>query len=85
MQKTNFIITTYKAIWNLRMIKRIVWLGLTIAILTTAQADWPQFRGPLGTGLIPHGANLPTEWSESENIDWKIALPGRAWSSPVVS
>lgn len=85
MQNNNFIITTYKAIWNLRMIKRIVWLGLTITILTTAQADWPQFRGPLGTGLIPHGAELPTEWNESKNIDWKIALPGRAWSSPVVS
>ncbi len=67
------------------MIKRIVWLGLTITILTTAQADWPQFRGPLGTGFIPHGAELPTEWNESKNIDWKIALPGRAWSSPVVS
>ena len=85
MQNNNFIITTYKAIWNLRMIKRIVWLGLTITILTTAQADWPQFRGPLGTGFIPHGAELPTEWNESKNIDWKIALPGRAWSSPVVS
>ena len=76
--------TTYKAIWNLKMIKRIALFGLIFAIFSTVKADWPQFRGPLGTGLIPHGTRLPTEWSESKNIGWKIVLPGRAWSSPVV-
>ena len=85
MQKNNFIMTKYKAIWNLKMIKRIACFGLIFAIFSTVKADWPQFRGPLGTGLIPHGTRLPTEWSESKNIDWKIVLPGRAWSSPVVS
>ncbi len=86
MQKPNFIIITYKAIWNLMMIKRLIWFGLlTFSILSAAQADWPQFRGPLGTGFIPDGTRLPAEWSESKNISWKIALPGRAWSSPVVS
>ena len=54
-------------------------------MLMTVQADWSQFRGPLGTGFIPNGGKLPAEWNESKNIDWKIALPGRAWSSPVVS
>ena len=50
-----------------------------------AMADWTEFRGPLGTGHIPGGQMLPSEWSESKNIDWKVALPGRAWSSPVIS
>ena len=48
-------------------------------------ADWTEFRGPHGTGHIPNGQALPSEWSESKNVDWKVSLPGRAWSSPVLS
>ena len=73
------------AVWSFGNIKRIVYIGLVFAKLMTVQADWSQFRGPLGTGFIPNGGKLPAEWNESKNIDWKIALPGRAWSSPVVS
>ena len=46
--------------------------------------NWPQFRGPLGSGHIPGGQALPSEWSEMKNVDWKVELSGRAWSSPVV-
>lgn len=46
--------------------------------------NWPQFRGPLGSGHIPSGQALPSEWSEMKNVDWKVELSGRAWSSPVV-
>ena len=43
-----------------------------------ADADvyWPQWRGPLGTGVAPH-ADPPVEWSESQSIRWKVALPGK--------
>jgi outer membrane protein assembly factor BamB len=44
---------------------------------------WPQWRGPLGTGAAPH-ADPPTGWSESENVRWKTALPGKGHSSPIV-
>ena len=44
---------------------------------------WPQWRGPLGTGVAPR-ANPPLEWSEDKNIRWKLALPGRGHSTPVV-
>ena len=50
--------------------------------LTRAQEAWPEFRGTNGTGHITDGA-MPTDFSES-NILWKVAVPGRAWSSPVV-
>lgn len=30
-------------------------------------------------------AKLPDRWSPTENIDWKTDLPGRGWSSPIVS
>lgn len=46
--------------------------------------DWPQFRGPHGNGHAD-AMKLPTQWSESENVDWKTELPGRGWSSPVIS
>jgi outer membrane protein assembly factor BamB len=44
---------------------------------------WPQFRGPTGDGHAADSANPPTTWSETENIKWKIPIPGKAWSSPV--
>ena len=45
--------------------------------------EWPQWRGPWGTGVAPHG-DPPMTWSESENVRWKIAVPGRGHGSPIV-
>ena len=50
---------------------------------TPARHYWPQWRGPLGTGVAPD-ADPPLEWSEDKNIRWKIALPGKGHSTPVV-
>jgi outer membrane protein assembly factor BamB len=44
---------------------------------------WPQWRGPLATGEGPL-ANPPIEWSEEKNVRWKVEVPGRGQSSPVV-
>lgn len=49
-----------------------------------AQDDWPQFRGPGSAGVGTH-AGLPDRWSATENVEWKAEVPGRSWSSPVVS
>jgi len=46
--------------------------------------DWPQFRGPGGTGVSDE-KDLPTQWNETENLKWKIPLPGPGSSSPIVS
>ena len=46
-------------------------------------ADWPQFRGPTGQGLSEE-RNLPLTWSETKNVRWKVEIPGRGWSSPVI-
>lgn len=45
--------------------------------------DWPQFRGPGGQGVSDE-RNLPLTWSETKNVRWKVAIPGRGWSSPVI-
>jgi outer membrane protein assembly factor BamB len=44
---------------------------------------WPQWRGPLGTGVGPQ-ADPPLTWSETNNIQWKLALPGEGDSTPIV-
>lgn len=48
-----------------------------------AVENWPQFRGPTQVGYA-EDAQLPTEWSESQNIKWKTPIPGLGWSSPVI-
>src|SRR6266436_4963075 len=45
--------------------------------------NWPQWRGPLANGVAPH-ANPPIRWSEINNVRWKIPLPGKGHSSPIV-
>jgi len=51
---------------------------------TAVYADgWPQFRGPTGDGQAP-SARPPLHWSESSNVLWKVRLPGRGRSGPVV-
>ena len=66
------------------MLRLALVLFLAHAGLAAATEDWPQFRGPTGQG---HSAEqgLPLEWSESRNVLWKTAVPGRGWSSPVVA
>ncbi len=57
---------------------------LFFATLAGARAaDWPQFRGPTGQGIAAD-TQPPLTWSESENVTWKVAVPGQGWSSPVV-
>ncbi len=45
--------------------------------------DWPEFRGPTGQGVAAE-AKVPTHWSDSENVAWKVEVPGLAWSSPTI-
>lgn len=61
----------------------LVILGVVVASASPAHADWPEFRGPLGDGTARH-ADLPTEWSRQQNVNWRTELPGEGWSSPVV-
>ena len=63
-------------------------LGSWLAALASsappqAATPWPEFRGPTGDGVSDE-KHLPLEWSESQGIDWKTPLPGKAWSSPVL-
>ena len=48
-----------------------------------ADAHWNQFRGPGGYG-IAHNAQLPLEFSDTKNVQWRTPIHDLGWSSPVV-
>lgn len=47
------------------------------------QAEWPQFRGPRGDGVV-EAKNVPLRWSTQENVVWRSDVPGIGWSSPIL-
>jgi outer membrane protein assembly factor BamB len=62
-------------------------LGLGVwgaqAAPSPAEQNWPQWRGPLGTGVSP-SADPPVTWSETSNVRWKVKIPGSGSATPVV-
>ena len=46
--------------------------------------NWHHWRGPLATG-VSHSAKPPTEWSESDNVRWKVPIDGFGTSTPIIS
>lgn len=67
--------------------RRLLSVGLLLVVIMAetrcTRGDWPRFRGPNGTG-IADAKPVPTEWSETKNLRWKLALPGPGSSSPIV-
>jgi outer membrane protein assembly factor BamB len=62
-------------------------VGVALAMIagaTLSAADWPQWRGPFGTGATDE-KDLPVRWSATENVAWKAALGGVGVSSPIVA
>ena len=47
------------------------------------QENWHHWRGPLATGAAVN-ANPPTKWSESENVRWKVPIPGMGHATPII-
>jgi outer membrane protein assembly factor BamB len=48
-----------------------------------AMQFWPQWRGPISSGAAPL-ADPPLQWSETNNVKWKVAIPGNGDSTPIV-
>ena len=61
-------------------------IAVILVVITSMQAatygDWLRFRGPNGSGVSKD--TVPTEWSPSKNLKWKVPLPGLGLSSPIV-
>jgi outer membrane protein assembly factor BamB len=59
-------------------------LALCLGLPVLVDADgWPRWRGPLASGAAPT-ASPPTRWSETENLKWKVQIPGFGTSTPVI-
>jgi outer membrane protein assembly factor BamB len=57
---------------------------LVLAWASLAQAEnWPGWRGPRSDGTSAE-KDLPTTWSPTENVRWKVKLPGPGNSSPIL-
>jgi outer membrane protein assembly factor BamB len=56
---------------------------LLLSPLAVLGGNWPGWRGPAGDGVSPE-TNLPTHWSRTENVRWKVPVGGAGCSSPVV-
>jgi outer membrane protein assembly factor BamB len=66
--------------------RQVLPIALILAVAGGAQAhaqNWPRFRGA-GNGVADDNPALPDRWSTTENVAWRIEIPGRGWSSPVV-
>ena len=63
------------------------WLGAVVVVLALTSEiqakDWFDYRGPTTQGLS-EAKRLPATWSETENVVWKIEIPGLGWSTPVI-
>lgn len=62
-------------------------MGLPTLLAADGDADflrqWPHWRGPMDTGVAPSG-DPPVQWSEDLNVRWKVPLPGKGLSTPIV-
>jgi outer membrane protein assembly factor BamB len=59
-------------------------LGLCLTATICLAGDWPQWRGSRYDG-VSRESGLPTEWSDSQNVVWKVRLPGIGSATPIVS
>jgi outer membrane protein assembly factor BamB len=70
------------------MVVRSLGLGLILVIGAFAVAEnataenWAHWRGSTGNSVA--NATPPTDWSDTENVKWKVAIPGKGSGSPVV-
>ena len=72
--------------WYPNSVVRLLLASLLPTILlaaSMAEQTWPQFRGPRGDGTSM-AKDVPLNWSETNNLAWKVPIPGRGRSSPVV-
>lgn len=67
---------------RLLMLVGVLWMG---AVGLASGDDWPQWRGPTGNNHAPESESLPRlEWSTQEGYLWKVDVPGRGHSSPII-
>jgi len=67
---------------SLRILVAVAAMTIVVSHVLAGE-NWTSYRGPTNQGHADP-AHLPLRWSETENVVWKMAIPGKAWSSPVI-
>src|SRR5215218_5282852 len=67
----------------MRRTLRLIALLVGMSPLRAVAEDWTEFRGPTGQGHSS-ATGLPVHWSDTQNVRWKVDVPGKGWSSPIV-
>lgn len=85
---SNTELTGTHEVFGLYPFLRQVGLACVLFVLSAAaygqDIAWPQFRGPNSNPVGTH-ARLAESWSKTENVEWSQEIPGRGWSSPIVT
>ena len=58
-------------------------LILTFSVIISQAANWPAWRGPRALGSS-EGGQYPADLPSPVNLAWKLALPGKGCSTPIV-
>ena len=79
---------TNRRVVNLSIFLRVACLAYVLFLVPLTvhgqEMVWPQFRGPESNPVGKH-ARLAERWSKTENVEWSQEIPGRGWSSPIVT
>jgi outer membrane protein assembly factor BamB len=62
----------------------VIAFGALIDATPSQAADWPQMRGPHGTGAT-EAHDLPVELGPKTNVRWEVPMPGHSAATPAVS
>ncbi|MBL9171103.1 MAG: PQQ-binding-like beta-propeller repeat protein [Verrucomicrobiales bacterium] len=69
-----------RALWRATLLSSLL---LSNSTWSLSAADWPNWRGPQLNGISSE-SHFPTEWSKTKNVRWRVALPERGNSTPIV-
>ncbi len=64
-------------------LKVLTALSLLFTAGSATAENWPGWRGPRGDGTSLE-TKVPVRWSDTDNIAWKVEIPGTGHASPVV-
>ena len=67
----------------MRVLAILLALSAGLIAATSQPPEWPQWRGPSNTGMA--AGDAPLHWDDTRGLRWKLAIPGRGHSTPVVA
>lgn len=65
------------------MRKILVLAVLLTPVVSLKAENWPHWRGPQRNGISAE-KNLPTKWTQTDGVLWKLAMPALSGSTPIV-